>query len=735
MESVIYQQMETVAMRKKIEGSFPFREINRLAMSEKIKKGHPGNIHLWWNRSPMESSAKMLEAVLEDELPGNQLEDTPSDVTILDPFSGSGCLALAAAGRGIPVLAGDINSVAAVITKAVVEVPYRFIDRAAVSSKAEIRLYSGLAGLAEDIRSYGEWVRDQLGIRLLSSYPEAVLPDADGKQVYAWIWTRTVPCPNPACNCTMPLATSYVISRQKGREYHVIPRVSKNGAVFFDLLHGAPETALNGNKIGKHGALFQCPNCGTITSDVYVKNAGISGKLGIQLMAVSYETANGRTYSAVENEQVVAAETTDALEPLIGDIPNNTRWFSPPLFGLKTYADLYTPRQLRLINTLFDLIGEVQEQCRKDAIDAGWQDDESSLEAGGAGALAYSQAVALYLSLAVSKMANYQSEMCTWDNRVGNIRATFTRQAIPMTWTFGEGNPFSSVTGNYRTMLTDVVTTVEKLGGHPSTRVEKMNALDYPFPKNSLLFTELPYYDNVGYSDLSDYFYVWLRRGLKGIFSQLFDQVVSSKEELSSIPEHFGGDAKSAVEFYDKGIHQLIQNFRKVATTEYPSVIFFEFSKQDEIALSSTSDKERAQSHWGNLLDALIQSGFQITATLPVRIELPNDRYDPFRIAVVFRTREEAAPGTTRRSFIAELRRDIPVQLRKRFQVDAASEDRPYVGMGCGLALFSRYARVMNADGSNMSVHDALQAIWTEVSQYLANESLDDNMKEETPNG
>lgn len=722
-------------MRKKIEGSFPLREINRLAMSEKIKKGHPGNIHLWWNRSPMESSAKLLEAVLEDELPGDRPEGTPSDVTLLDPFSGSGCLALAAAGCGVPVLAGDINSVAAVITKAVAEVPHRFLDRAAVSPQAEIRLYSGLAGLAEDIRSYGEWVRDQLGSRLLSSYPEAVQPDADGKQVYAWIWTRTVPCPNPACNCTMPLASSYVISRQKDREYHVAPRVSQDGTVSFDLLPGAPEAALNGNKIGKHGALFQCPNCGTITSDAYVKSEGMSRKLGIQLMAVSYEAADGRTYSAVENEQVVAAETTDTLEPLIGDIPDNTRWFGPPLFGLKTYADLYTPRQLRLMNTLFDLISEAQEQCRKDAIDAGWLDDELSLEAGGAGALAYSQAVALYLSLAVSKMANYQSEMCTWDNRTGNIRATFTRQAIPMTWTFGEGNPFSSVTGNFRTMLTDVVTTVEKLGGHLSARVEKMNALDYPFPKNSLLFTELPYYDNVGYSDLSDYFYVWLRRGLKGILPELFEQVVSSKEELSSIPEHFGGDAKSAVEFYDKGIHQLVQNFRNAATTEYPSVMFFEFSKQDEIAFSSTGEKEQPRSHWENLLDALIQSGFQITATLPVRTELPNDRYDTFRMAVVFRIREEAAPETTRRSFIAELRRDIPVQLKKRFEVDVASEDRPYVGMGCGLALFSRYARVMNADGSNMSVHDALQAIWTEVSQYLANESLDDNMKEENPNG
>ncbi len=721
-------------MRKKIEGSLSLRELGYLTMSEKTKKGHPGNIHLWWNRSPIESSANLLEALLEDDRPGEK-DDKQSNVTIVDPFCGSGCLTLAAARSGLPVAAGDINSVAVVITKAVAEIPHYFLGRAPVSPHAEIRFFQGLSGLAEDIRSYGEWIGEQLSKKLVSFYPDACVPDGNGKQVYAWIWTRTTPCPNPACNCTMPLSNSYVISRQKGRECYAVPKVT-DGKVAFDVLPGAPESAMNGNKIGKHGAQFQCPNCGTITSDTYVKNMGHSGKLGIQLMAVSYESAGGRIYSAAKEDQIFAADADGSMITPIGDIPDNTRWFSPPLFSLKTYADLYTPRQLKLMGTLFDLIGEAQKHCRKDAIDAGWLDDELPLEAGGTGALAYSQAIALYLSLAVSKMANYQSEMCTWDNRTGNIRATFTRQAIPMTWTFGEGNPFSSVTGNYRSMLMDVVGVVEKLDGQASVQVEKMDALVYPFPHDSILFTELPYYDNVGYSDLSDYYYVWLRLGLKDIFPKLFEQVVSSKEELSSIPEHFGGNSQQAVEVYDNGIQRFIQNFRNAATNEYPSVIFFEFSKQDEMAISSITDNETPLSHWENLLSALKQSGFQITATLPMRTEMPNEHYDTFRIAVVFRIREEAAPETTRRAFIAELRRELPVVLKRRFEADVVSEDRSYVGMGCGLALFSRYARVMNADGSNMSTHDALQAIWTEVSQYLANnESLDDNVKEENHNG
>ena len=721
-------------MRKKIEGSFPLKEVNQLTMAERTKKGHPGNIHLWWNRSPMESSVKLLEAMLEDELPGKAEPDGSFDVTIVDPFSGSGCLTLAATRSGFPVVAGDINSVAVVITKAVAEVPHRFIDQRPVAPNAEIRMYHGLSGLAEDVRCYGEWVINQAGKKLEPFYPDALQSNENGKQVYAWLWTRTAPCPNPACNCAMPLSSSYIISKLKGREYYAQPKITE-GCLSFEVLPGAPEFAVNGNKIGKHGAQFQCPSCGSITSDSYVKNIGLAGKLSIRLMAVSYETGDGRVYEAAENEQITAADTADCVLSLNADLPDNTRWFSPPLFGLKTYADLYIPRQLLLMNTLFDLIGEAQEQCRKDALASGLTDDNLSLEDDGKGALAYSQAIALYLSLAVSKMANYQSEICTWDNRNGNIRAAFTRQAIPMTWTFGEGNPFSSVTGNIKTMLADVVSTVKKLDEYASAKVLKANALEFPFPQQSILFTELPYYDYVGYSDLSDYYYVWLRLGLKGIFPRLFEQMVSSKEELSSIPEHYGGDAAYAVEVYDEGIHRLFQNFRSAATKDYPSVVFFEFSKQDEAMMSAISDKGEFPTHWENLLNAMIQANFQITATLPLRTQMPNDSYDTFRMAIVFRPREDDAPETIRRSLVAELKRELPDILQKHFEADVELYDRPYVGMGCGLSLFSRYARVINADGSNMSLRDALRAIWTEVSEYLINDYSDENMKEEKDHG
>ena len=343
-------------------------------------------------------------------------------------------------------------------------------------------------------------------------------------------------------------------------------------------------------------------------------------------------------------------------------------------------------------------------------------DDGISLAAGGVGALAYSEAVSVYLAFVVDKLANFQSEICTWDNRNGNIRAAFTRQAIPMTWVFAEGNPFSSVTGNYDTMLEDVVRSIRNLPCKTPAKVMQGDGTRMKFPQNSVLFTELPYYDNVGYADLSDYFYVWMRRCLKDVYPELFEKVVTSKEELSSIPEHYDGDAAKAKEAYEDGIRRLCMNFSEAASSEYPSMIFYEFGRTDEEAmLSETAGK----SAWENILEALIQTGFQISAVLPVRTEKPKERYETVRVCIVFRKKPADAPQATRRGFVSELKRELPYVLAERFRADMDDWDRPIVGMGCGLSLFTRYKKIINADGTNMSVQDALKVIWTEVTGYI----------------
>ena len=710
---------EPYRMRELIEGTFPLQEINQLAMTEKITKGHPGNIHLWWNRSPIASSTELLKDVIGSDLSGAKVSsnDTPP-VTIVDPFCGSGCLTLSATGTGLPIIAGDINSVAALITKAVAEIPSCFRDTSPVSKEAAIRLFTGSEGIAEDIRCYGKWIRQQLCNKLASYYPGGIAPDENGKQVYSWIWTRTAPCPNPACGCQMPLVSSYVLSRLKGREYHVVPRCAGN-RVEFMVLPGAPETASTGNKIGKQGAQFQCPKCGSITKDDYIKQVGRAGKLDIQLMAVGFVSDAGRTFDAPDERQEQAAHLPCCSDLPVGELPDNPRWFSPPLFGIKEYVDLYTPRQLALLTALCDLISKAQRLCREDALAAGFSDDETPLDKGGSGALAYSQGIGLYLSLVLGKLANYQSEICTWDNRTANMRAAFTRQAIPMTWTFAEGNPFSSVTGNYDAMLSDVVSSVQKLSASSSVRVVRSDALQFPFPHDSLLFTELPYYDNVGYAELSDYFYIWLRRCLKSTFSGLFDQLLSSKDDLSSVPEHFGGDSQLAKEHYETGIRQFFKNYRNFATHKSSSVVFFEYGKQDEASMANRSGQSDL-SHWENLIDALVQAGFQIDSTLPVRTEMPNESYETCRVAVLFRPRNENAPATIRRAVVAELKRELPKYYCELSEKEVEKWDRPIIGMGFGLSVFSKYGHVLNADGSKMDVRDALQVIWTEITECIA---------------
>ena len=697
-------------MRIKKMGDLPLRMINQIAMSERVTKEHPGNMHLWWNRSPIESSKKLLKTVIAND------QDIDTKVTVVDPFSGFGGLALAAEEVGFSAVAGDLNSVASVLTKAAAEIPARFVNRPAVFPNAENRIYARIEGLAEDIWRYGDAIRNEAEKRLVDVFPDSISPNGDSKRVYAWIWTRNVTCPNPACGCKMPLANSYILSKMKNRGYYVQPEV--NGKeVSFKVLKGNPTSARQGNKVGSNGAKFQCPSCGEITTDEYVKSMGRKNQLGIQLMAVCYEGPDGREYLSSTEEQLQAAMVDMPYDVPLGELPNNTRWFSPPLFGLKNYADLYSPRQLRLMTTFCDIVIGIRERIYKDAIKASFPDDGVPLSEGGSGALAYSEAVSVYLTFVVDKMANFQSEICTWDNRSGNIRAAFTRQAIPMTWVFAEGNPFSSVTGNYNTMLQDVVRSVRNLPYNSSVTVHQGDGTRFEFPENSILFTELPYYDNVGYADLSDYFYVWMRRCLKDVYPKLFEKVVTSKEELTSIPEHYGGDTAAAKQAYEEGIRRLFNNFSKAASKDYPSVVFFEFGKKDMVVMSSDTGDRSA---WDNILEAIVGAGFRILATLPVRTQKPNDRYESTRVAIVFAVQDADAMQTTRRGFVSALKKELPELLHSIYEMDMDDWDRSITGIGCGLSFFCRYKKTINADGSAMSVHDALRVIYTEVKEYIS---------------
>ena len=728
-------------MKKIIETALPLRVLSQSTISDKARKGHPGNMHLWWNRSPIDSSTALLIAAMMDsnteefrakinQLKNIAVGETPLPIkmnhlpAVCDPFSGFGGLTIAAQKAGLDVYASDLNAVATLLTKAVAEIPSRFSDCRPINPQKENKMFFGTEGMVSDVDYYGKLLKKETYQKVGEQYKDVQITENDKAPVYAWIWVRTMKCPNPACSCQMPMASSYVLSKQKGHEFWVEPEIIDK-KIRFKIHKGICPQGKESNKHGSNGSRFQCLACGEITKDEYVKASSKSGGLHMQMMAVGILTREGRVFVEPDTDQVTAANAPAVEIPPIGSLPDNTRWFSPPGFGITEYADLYTKRQLLLLTTLCDLIPSIQKIAYEDALASGMSEDAISLKDGGDGALAYSQAISVYLALVIGKLANFQSTVCTWDNRTGNVRAAFTRQAIPMTWVFAEGNPFSTPTGNYDSMLKNVVESIKGLYIGKSAKVTQKNALAIRFPKNSILFTELPYYDNVGYADLSDYFYIWMRRCLKDVYPDLFEKVVTSKEELSSIPEHYNGDAGKAVEEYRQGLKKLCCHFAESASEEYPSIVFYEYSKQDErlIAEDVNMEKEGSLEY---LLNSLYEAGFMLTGLWPIRTEKPNVRFDSLRVAIVFHKRTSEYQNTTRRSVINTIKRELPEALKIAFSAGIDEIDKPIAGLGLGISIFSRYEKVINADGTTMSLHDALMIIYQEVKDYIRMTTDDD---------
>ena len=723
-------------MKKIIETALPLHDLSGSAISDTVRKGHPGNLHLWWNRSPIFSSEALLYSAFTDwsdsqnqndsyqknmrEIANGNISDDIANglhsedgryPTVVDPFSGFGGLMLSAEALGLPAEGSDLNSVAALLTKAVCEIPERFRSGSAVNPGAIRGTINGAKGIALDVQYYGDELQGILRKKLQKYYPEH-----EGKQVYSWIWVRTVECPNPACRCQMPLANSFILSKGNNAEYWAEP-VEKNGRITFTIHNGkCPEDKAT-NKIGSHDSKFRCPVCGEIARDSYIRDKGKQHQIYNQLMAVSVLENGGRIIYSPDERQIDCAKVPVPEDLPLGALADNKRWFSPPGYGYTEYKDLFTNRQLLFLTTIADSIKEIQKKIEKDAILSGMQNDQISFEDGGSGAFAYSQAVSTYLSLVVGKLANWNSASCTWDNRNGNVRSVFSRQAIPMTWVFPEGNPFSTVTGNYETMLRNVAESIPNVSRPNSIKVTQQDAVSMEFPEDSILFTELPYLDNVGYADLSDFFYVWLRKCLKDIYPAMFEKVVTSKEELCTIPEHYDGDTAKALGRYKAGIQSFLNHFYPKASTQYPSMIFYAYSKDDEAALEN-EDTGKSTSSFEMFLECILKAGFKITAIWPVRMNRVTKAVRSVRTLVVFRKATEEGSVKSRRGFINTMKHDLPDLLQTAFQEGVDLEDQGIVALGMGMSIYSKYGKILNADGSEMTVHEALILIHQEAEGY-----------------
>ncbi|MFV8825706.1 DUF1156 domain-containing protein [Thauera sp. WH-2] len=663
-----------------------------------------------------------------------------------DPFAGGGALPLEAQRLGLESYASDLNPVAVTINKAMIEIPPRFAGHAPVGPRIPgdkqgklAEDWSGAKGLAEDVRRYGAWMRAEAEKRIGHLYPKievtaemvAERPDLKpllGQKltVIAWLWARTVKSPNPAfSHAEVPLASTFVLSSKAGKEAYVAPVVEGDGYRFTVKVGTPPESAKDGTKLGR-GANFQCLLSDTPIEPKHIYAEANAGRMGARLMAVVAEGVRGRVYLSPTSEQeAIARDAQPEWKPEVA-MPENPRWFSPPLYGLKTYGDLFTPRQLVALTTFSDLVQEAIEKCRQDALIAGMANDGTGLDASGLGATAYAQAVGVYLGLAADRMTDSHSSLTSWTSQRDTLRNTFARQALPMVWDFAEANPFSDSTGNFSSALGWVEKAFDGFPAHPVGTVIHTNAQDQSISSGKVVSTDPPYYDNIGYADLSDFFYVWLRKSLRPIFPALYATLAVPKaEELVATPYRHGSKQEAEAFFLD-GMTRAIHNLAEQAHPGFPVTIYYAF-KQAE----TQSDTGTSSTGWETFLDAVIRAGFALTGTWPMRTEREGRTISSgtntlaSSIVLVCRKRDADAATVSRREFIRELNAVLPEALmdmtRGGINSPVAPVDLSQAIIGPGMAIFSQYAAVLEADGKPMSVRTALQLI----NRFLAEDDFD----------
>lgn len=626
--------------------------------------------------------------------------------------------------------AHDLNPVAVLINKAMIEIPPRFVGMVSVNPEARKqgeKTWKGAQGLAEDVRYYGEWMKQEAFRRIGHLYPKVQVPEEQGGSeatVIAWIWARTVKCPNPACGCAMPLVRSFELSKKKGKEAWIQPHCA-DGKVSFEVHYGGK--AKTGGTVNRRGAVCLC--CGTPVPFDYIRECGRAGTMSAQMMAVVADGKDGRLYWSPDATQSYAAQCPVPDNCPETYLPKQALGFRVQVYGMDMHKKLFTPRQLTALTTFSELVAEAQNKATEDALAAGMADDGVALADGGSGALAYGQAVGVYLAFVVDKLTDYHSSICSWHVSGEKMRNTFGRQAIPMVWDYAEGNLFCSSSGSFDNMLEWVFKCLQELPASVMGTALQQDAQTDCGLRNLVISSDPPYYDNIGYADLSDYFYIWLRQSLKKTYPQLFRTMLVPKvEELVATPYRFDGSKVAARQFFENGMLQACRQIYTYAREDVPVTIYYAY-KQSEA--DEHSNSVQASTGWETMLSAIIHAGFCITGTWPMRTEMvsrsvaSNANALASSIVLVCRKRVPDAPACTRRTFLAELRSELRPALDKMQTSNIAPVDMAQASIGPGMAVYSRYAKVLEADGSELTIRKALQIINQELDAYFTEQEGD----------
>jgi putative DNA methylase len=756
-----------VTYRKKlIEVALPLDVINQESAREKsIRHGHPSTLHLWWARRPLAAARAVLFAQLVDD-PSSHPDRFPTEEdqrrerkrlfdilerlvpweasnnekilaearaeilkscdgklpTIIDPFGGGGAIPLESARLGLPTVTGDLNPVAVLIQKAMLEIPHRFAGKPPIhpDAKAKQTVWNGAEGLAADIEAYGRWMREEAHKRIGHLYPDVTLDDGTKATPIAWIWARTVKSPDPTWPAHVPLVRSWELRRRPGKpSIWVEPKVDHaTKTISYAIRQGGkpPE-----GTIGRRGGI--CLATGTAMPFTYVREQAKAGGMGETLIAVVAEGQNGRRY--VSGTDIAPVTLPTYTKPSFGDLPKNPRDFKTPNYGLTQWTDLFAPRQLLALTTFSDLVKDLHAKVISDAIALG--SDATPLRDGGSGATAYADAICTYTAFVVDKCADYWSSICTWHHPGEFIRNTFARQAIPMAWDFAETNPFSASTGNWMSMIDwekRALLFLSPKFSATSSQIDASANLARHAP--AVLSTDPPYYDNISYADLSDFFYVWLRRNLSNIWPNECATLLTPKaEELIANPYRAGSKDAAKVHF-ETGMEKVSAAAASSAEVDYPAAIFYAFkaTESDDSGIASTG--------WETFLEGLLRAGWSITATWPIRTEMQSkigmnagDNMLASSIVLACRKRLTTAPLATRSEFVAELRKEMLAAVKILQQQNIAPVDLAQSAIGPGVAIFSRFSRVVEANGSDMTIRSALVLVNEVLSEILSGEEAE----------
>ena len=786
-----------MALRKKlIEVALPLDAINQASAREKsIRHGHPSTLHLWWARRPLAAARAVIFAQMVDD-PSSWPEEFPTEAAqeaerqrlfrlieqlvkwenttnedlleqarneirrswrrtcaehrdhpqaaelfdperlpaFHDPFAGGGSLPLEAQRLGLEAHASDLNPVAVLINKAMIEIPPKFAGMPPVNPEARAQMakdrelgmereWKGAQGLAEDVRYYGKWMRDEAEKRIGHLYPKVEVtvemakerPDLEryvGRKltVIAWLWARTVKSPNPAFrDVDVPLATTFVLSKKKGREAYVEPILDREGYRF--VVKGSQPldaSVAQGTKLGR-GANFRCLMSGMPIPGDYIKGEGQAKRMTARLMAVVAQGDGGRRYlSPTREHEEAACSATPNWRP-DGDVPARLTGGTCVPHGLTIWGDLFTSRQLVALTTFSDLVTELREFVREAA--------EHTEQAE-----AYAVAVATYLAFAQSKACDRNTSLCRWEQR-DKLVGTFSRQALPMVWDFAETNPFAGAGGDISGTAKSVSEVIEKQFTstvEPGSSCQR-DAAHQVDSAGKVVSTDPPYYDNVAYADLSDFFYVWLRRSLISVFPDLFATVATPKAAEAVAAPHRHSSKESAESFFLDAMKRAICRLVEQVHPAFPTTIYYAFKQSER-----KGDGAVRRTGWETFLDAVIQSGFTVSGTWPMRTELGNRMIGrdanalASSIVLVCRKRYDDAPLATRRQFIDTLKAELPTALAHLQSGGIAPVDLAQAAIGPGMAVYTRYAKVVDATGEAVTVREALTLINQTLDECLS---------------